>query len=181
MARGVVSVFSPGAFSEGAFNPDGLLFDAVEPAFLDTSFSRSAFSEEAYSFETGPTPPPADVAVAGPPVGGGYNPSQGLYPRYPDKLARSKDRERFGIRDAVALAIAEVAARQAERLEQDEHKRFEELHRELELRGIEWRASYLEALNLERGRLIDAEIGRLLKRKLEDEMIVLMLLAAAVG
>ena len=147
-------------------------------AFSDTAFNTSAFSIGAFDF--GSTPPPAvDTAVPAI-IGGGYNPSQGLYERQPSRKEISKARERLGLQDKLALAaIAEIAARQAERLELDEQKRFEELSRELQLRGIEWEARYLEALNLERGRLIDAEIGRLLKRKLTDETMILMLLAAA--
>lgn len=148
-------------------------------AFSDTAFNTSAFSIGAFDF--GSTPPPVvDVVVPPPAGGGGYNPSQGLYERPPSRKEISKARERLGLQDKLALAaIAEIAARQAERLELDEQKRFEELSRELQLRGIEWEARYLEALNLERGRLIDAEIGRLLKRKLTDETMILMLLAAA--
>lgn len=126
------------------------------------------------------------MAVVPPLVGGGYNPSQGLYPRPPDKLQISKARKRLGLEDAIArteaeAVIAEVAARQVERLEQDAQKRFEELSRELKLRGIEWEARYLEDLNAQRERLIDAEIALRLKEKLrtDEEMIVLMLLAAS--
>lgn len=121
--------------------------------------------------------------AAAPLVGGGYHPSQGLYPRPPDKHQISRARKRLGLEDEVAKAIAHVAARQAETLELDAQKRFEELHRELQLRGIEWEARYLEALNLERERLIDAEIASRLKEKLRrdnEDIIVLMLLAASV-
>ena len=130
-------------------------------------------------FEGG-VPPAPPATVTAPLIGGGYNPSQGLYPRPPSREQVSRDRERFGLRDAVSLAIAEVAARQAQRLELDAQKRFEELSRELQLRGIEWEGRYLEALNVRRERLIDAEIGQRLRRKLDDEMIVLMLLAASI-
>ena len=127
-------------------------------------------------FEGGVSPaPPATVTA--PLIGGGYNPSQGLYPRPPSREQVSRDRERLGLRDAVSLAIA---ARQAQRLELDAQKRFEELSRELQLRGIQWEARHLESLNAQRERLIDAEIGQRLRRKLDDEMIVLMLLAASI-
>jgi hypothetical protein len=77
--------------------------------------------------------------------------------------------------------IADVAARQAERLELDAQKRFEELSRELQLKGIEWEARYLEALNIQREALIDAEIGARLRARLqgEEELLVLLLMAAA--
>lgn len=123
----------------------------------------------------------ASPVVVPPIIGGGYNPSQGLYPRPPDKLQISRARKRLGLEDEVARAIAEVAARQAKSLELDAQKRFEELNRELQLRGIEWQVRYLEALNAQREGLIDAEIALRLKEKLrtDEEMIVLMLLAAS--
>ena len=107
---------------------------------------------------------------------------------YRDTLRTRKDiakaRERFGIPDPERLAaeaIAEVAKRQAERLEQDEQKRFEELSRELALRGIEWDGRHLAALNNARQRIIDAEIGLRLNalRRREDEEIVLLMLIAS--
>lgn len=121
------------------------------------------------------------MAIVPPIVGGGYHPSQGLYPRPPDKHQISRARKRLGLEDEVARAIAQVAARQAESLELDAQKRFEELNRELRLRGIEWDARYLEAVNIEREKLIDAEIALRLKAKLrtDDETIILMLLAAS--
>ena len=77
-------------------------------------------------------------------------------------------------------AIAEVARRQAERLELDEQKRFEELERELSLRSVEWEARYLDLLNEQREALINEEIGRLLRRKVaEEEELLLILLAAS--
>lgn len=88
------------------------------------------------------------------------------------------DRERFGI--VAAQVIAAVATSQAERLEQDEQKRFDELLRELELREIKWDTRYLEALNRLRELMIDEEIARLLKLKIEEELMVLMLVAACV-
>jgi len=66
-------------------------------------------------------------------------------------------------------------------LERDEQKRFEELLRELQLQGIEFDARYLEALNIQRERLIDAEISaryRLIRE--EEELIILLLMAASV-
>ena len=75
-----------------------------------------------------------------------------------------------------------VAARQAERLETDQQKIFEELLRELQLERISFDLRYLEALNLERQRLITQEIARLLKLKLEEEeLMFLMMVAAAIA
>ena len=104
-------------------------------------------------------------------------------PPPPKGRALARARERFGIPDeerlAAERAIAVIAARQAERLERDEQKRFEELERELNLLDIEWEAKYLDALNLERERLIDAEIAVRLKRLLDEQEIIVMLLLVA--
>jgi len=126
-----------------------------------------------------PPPPPADT---GPPqlVGGGIP-----HDYVPSRRDISRARKRFGLDDGAdrevvaATVIADVAARQALRLERDEHKRFEELLRELQLQGIEFDARYLEALNIQRERLIDAEIAARLKLKLEDEELIILLLMAA--
>ena len=101
----------------------------------------------------------------------------------------SNSRKRLGIEDAyeleqaarAAAIIADVAARQAQTLERDEQKRFEELTRQLALERIEFRAAHLEALNRERERLIDLEIARLLRKKLEtdDEVLLMLLMVAA--
>ncbi len=93
-----------------------------------------------------------------------------------------RDRERYGIPPAASAVISSVAHRQADSLQTDAQKRFEELSRELELRGIEWRAEYLEELNTRLERLITAEIAARLKlmQQARDEEALLMLLAIAV-
>lgn len=94
----------------------------------------------------------------------------------------SRDRERFGLIDDEAReAIAEVAARQAERDEQDEQKRFDELYRELELRKIGFDARYLEALTAMREEMVRRreEQQKLQLLRENDDMLLLMLLAAA--
>jgi len=96
----------------------------------------------------------------------------------------SEARQRIGIEDAIAKeAIAEVAARQAERLELDKQKQFDELHGELRLRNIEWQTRYLEAMNAEREHLIGVEIGRRLRERLarqaEEEMWLFLQVVAA--
>lgn len=125
------------------------------------------------------TPAPAPIAEAPKPSGG--------FP-YRDSARSKKEiseaRKRFGLEDSykeeiAAKVIADVAARQAEALELDELKRFEELSRQLQIEGLEFDRRYLEALNQERERLITLEIAQRLKRLREDEEIVLMLLAAA--
>ena len=93
-----------------------------------------------------------------------------------------EDRQRFGIMPKVAAIIEDVARRQAETLEADAHKRFEELERQLALEKVKWDAKYLDYMNALRQRMIDHEIAARLKAKLEEEelMLVLMLTAAAV-
>ena len=141
-------------------------------ASFGTSWALSWTKDEAV--------PPTDVVV--PPLVGGGIP----HDYKPSKHEVSRARKRLGLEDEVAskeaeAVIAEVAARQVVRLEQDAQKRFEELSRELQLRGIEWESRYLESLNVQREQLIDAEIIARLRSKLkgEDEQLVLLLLVAA--
>lgn len=93
-----------------------------------------------------------------------------------------EDRQRFGITAKAADVIEGVAKRQAETLEADEQKRFEELERQLALEKIGWNGKYLAYLNEARAKLIDEEIAERLKEKLEEEelMITLVLTAAVV-
>ena len=123
----------------------------------------------------------APVTTVTPPLVGGGIPHDYVQ----TKRDISRARKRFGLEDEVArkeaeAVIAEVAARQVVRLEKDAQKRFEELSRELQLRGIEWESRYLESLNVQRERLIDAEIGRRL-RALQEEQEILILLFMAAG
>jgi hypothetical protein len=92
----------------------------------------------------------------------------------------SEDRERFGLKDAYALeTIVEVAQRQVARLEVDPQKQYDELARELQLRQIEFSAGHLEALAIERERLISEEIKRRLLQQREDEQVIQLVLLAA--
>jgi len=138
------------------------------------------------SFGVAPPPPPAAVVAPERPAGGWPIPSgKKPYHRYPrlrtDQEIR-EERERLGILPKAAQVISDVAARQAAAMRYDEQRYFEELSRELELQNIEFEGKYLEALNIQRGKLIDAEIGRLLKEKfdMEDAEMVLLLLAASI-
>lgn len=89
----------------------------------------------------------------------------------------SRDRQRFGVIDDIAAAaIAEVAARQVERGETDEQKRFDELYRELALRRIEFDARYLELLGALRQQLVEQAIAR--QRRDEEEILLLLMLAS---
>ena len=111
----------------------------------------------------------------------------GGYPSPADRRSRkeiSEARQRVGIEDALAKeAIAEVAARQAERLEQDKQKQYDELQGELRLRNIEIQTQHLEALAAERERLLGLEIAARLRAKLvaqaDEELFMLLLVAAA--
>ena len=139
---------------------------------MTTAFQRTAFQDSGFQIDDLPL------------VGGGSNPSQGYSGYETRRRTRSdvtRDRERFGIPDEARLVIESVAAQQAERLEQDKQKRFEELTRELELRGIEFEGRYLESLNFERERLINAEIALRIRQKMMDEeaLMLLVLIAAA--
>ena len=78
----------------------------------------------------------------------------------------------------VRRVIEEVALQQVQDLHLDEQQRFEQLTRELELKNIEFEASYLEALNDYRGMLINLEIRKLLNQKDENEAMLLILIAA---
>ena len=147
------------------------------PAFARAAFSVAAFSELAFSFDgEGPTPP-ADVVAATPPPSGGAPATLRVRARTRREIEEA--RERFGIPPKVRAVIASVAARQAETLEADEQKRFEELTRELALERIEFEAHHLEALNAQRQKLIDTEIGLRLQRLRDDEEVRLLLLLAA--
>ena len=129
-------------------------------------------------------PPPVEEVVISP---SGGVPAADYRDRYYDHTRTSEQvaeaRRRFGIEEKAAVIVSDVAARQAERLESDGQKRFEELLRELQLEGIEFDARYLQALNYERQLLIDLEIQRrmqlVLRQKEEEELLLLMMIAAA--
>ena len=150
------------------------------PSFSSAAFDTDAFSENAFDFGTTP------AVVVAPAARGTFGWLQ-PYDRGRSRKEIAKDRERFGIPDEERLAaervIASVAARQVARLERDAQKRFEELERELKLLDIEWESKYLDALNLERERLIDAELFTRFQRLRDEQEIVvmLMLVAAACG
>lgn len=105
-----------------------------------------------------------------------------LWPHADERRSRAeirKARERFGIPDEVAQAIAEIAARQAERAEQDQQKQFDELYRELELRRIEFDARYLAALSAMREAYIEQAMA--FQQREEEEVVILLMAAAAVA
>ena len=119
--------------------------------------------------------------------GGGYHPSQGLgYTGYETRTRTRKEiqeeRERLGILPRkVERIIQDVALRQAQKLELDKQKQFEELSRELRVQKIEWEGRFLEVLNAEREKLIDREIASRLRFRLQEEndLMTLIVLAAS--
>lgn len=135
------------------------------------------------SWDVGASPLPTPDTDMAPFVGGGIPARSRLTLR--DGRTKEdirRDRERFGIiPPAVVEVISAVAARQAETLDLDEQKRFEELTREITLLGLEYDARYLEAVNIERQRLIDAEIGILLRRKQDEEDLMILLVMAGLA
>ena len=140
---------------------------------MPTSFFGGAFfGGEFFSAPTG-------VTQAITPIIGGGIPHD--YPRTKKDIRRA--RERFGIPDEERLeaerVVAEIAKRQAEKLELDAQKRFEELSRELQLRDIQWEASYLESLNTQRQKLIDAELYDRFKKFRDEQDIALLILMAS--
>jgi hypothetical protein len=124
--------------------------------------------------------PPTPPVTADPPRGraewlGDYRPDQ----RSAEDIRKA--RQRFGvIPPDVQATIAEVAARQAQQLDLDQQKQFDELYRELEIKRLGFEARYMEALALQREALINEEIGRRLRLVMEeDDLILLTLIAAA--
>ena len=120
--------------------------------------------------------------------GGGQQTASGGSPQIPftaharaqtrEQLRES--RERFGITEPAQKVIESVARRQVEANELDEHKRLEELTRQLELEGIEWDTRYLKALAATRERLLDEALKvQFAMMQDEQDAIALMLIAAA--
>lgn len=127
-----------------------------------------------------PPPTPPVVTVDDRPKGT----AEWLGPPYQDQRSREsvvKARERFGITDAAAEVIAAVAARQAaeeaaQAAAADEHRRYEELTREFELRSLEFEGRYLEALSALRAEMLVA-----IKEQQElEDVLALLAIAASV-
>lgn len=139
-------------------------------------FNNAVFNNSVFNTGTSDA-----VAPSGGYFGGGESAG-----RRRDAKEISEARQRVGITDELAKrAIAEVAQRQAERLELDSQKQFDELHRELTVQNIEWEAHYLEALASEREALISLEIARRLRERIalrdEEELWLLVQIAAQVA
>jgi hypothetical protein len=116
--------------------------------------------------QEGPPPEPEPESAQERPAGG--------YFTYAGRQRTHRDvqdaRSRVGIPQEAQAVIVAVAERQAAQGETDEQKRFEELERELELRGIEWEARYLAAMT---------EYRELLRQRAEDGYVLVLLAAAA--
>ncbi len=123
----------------------------------------------------------ATPAPVVPDSSGGYRPTTG--PRRTKQELR-RQRQELGILPAEVAAIEDVAARQVDRLEQDRQKQYDELAGELALRKLEMRAGMMEALALERERLMGVEIAARMQEQVilqrnENEIMLLTLIAAA--
>jgi len=101
------------------------------------------------------------------------------YRRAPNPKEVRASREDWGILPRAAEVIGSVAKRQAENLGLDAGRRTEELERELQAANIEWESRYLQALNVERERLITAEIGDRLKLVQDNRNAAVMLILLA--
>ena len=144
-------------------------------AFDSAAFSTNAFSVNAFDFGSiTPVVPAAPQQVGG----GGYIRHHPDYFRKSRKRIRD-EREALGIPASVLDLLEGVAKRQAEALQSDAQKQFEELERALELADVEWQGRYLEVLNDLRERFISEEISRLLAKKLSDEEDEMRLMALA--
>ncbi|MGH9426754.1 MAG: hypothetical protein ACRD2L_10700 [Terriglobia bacterium] len=121
-------------------------------------------------------PPPAPPAPEVIPSGG--FPARELREALEGRSWRDKLKEQ-PIQEHAIQAIEQIAYRQAQSLELDKQKRFEDLSRELQIREIEWDSRYLELLNQRREALIDQEIGLLLRQKRDDDDIQALVLMAS--
>jgi PKD repeat protein len=122
-----------------------------------------------------------DVVVATTAPSGGIV-DLGRNRRKKTKEELAAEREKFGIPDEARIAIEEAARRQAlaqEQSAQDEQKNFEELSRELTLRGIEWDVRYLEAMNTLREKLIEQQREEVMKAKRDEEDVMYLLQVVA--
>jgi hypothetical protein len=123
------------------------------PAQFDTSINPSVLWTRS-TFSPGITPPVPPVVTET--FSGGWEYARRSRKRLEEELR--KEREQWGILPKAAQIVATIAIRQADALDLDAEQRLEELERELELAGVRYQSSYFELLNLQRQRLIDAEI-----------------------
>lgn len=137
-----------------AFDPQFFPFQATD--ILLARGIRAALQSD---FTTPPLPPGPDVPPASIGVerfSGGWEYARRSRKRLEEELR--SEREQWGILPKAAQIVSAIAIRQADALDLDAEQRLEELERELELAGVAYQTRYLELLNLQRQRLIDAEI-----------------------
>ena len=121
----------------------------------------------------GAAPPPAPVVVPRVIPSGGY-PWLGPYRREHPWLAK--------LPQQVSEIIQVVAEEQLEDLGLPRRLQALRLKRELKAKDLEYHTRYFEALSLERELLIDLEIAQRLKKKIEDEEVIfLIVLASSLG
>ena len=110
----------------------------------------------------------------------------GAFPGTNEEIDREIDRLtggeiHQGVPKRVERIIETVAARQLSNLHLDDLQRIEELQRELLIEDIVWHSRYLEILENQRRRLIDAELTRLLKKiQAEEDTVMLLVLVSSV-
>ena len=136
-------------------------------AFQSDAFQNNAFQIDAVAVTT--TPPRGTVGWLTP------------YAKGRTKEEVRREREAYGILPKVQVIIEDVAALQAQQLALDEQQRFEQFQRELALANIEFDNRYLEALNAERERLIDAEIQRRMQQLVARRNMTALLMMASVA
>jgi hypothetical protein len=117
---------------------------------LHSSVQGSGFPDQI------PPPLPPEPPAVTETFSGGWEYARRSRKRLEEELR--EEREQWGILPKAAQIVAAVAIRQADALDLDAEQRLEELERELELAGVRYQSQYFELLNLQRQRLIDAEI-----------------------
>jgi hypothetical protein len=88
----------------------------------------------------------------------------------------NEERVKFGLTEFEAKIVEKVAVEQTEHLNIAEKQRIKELKNELKISGLKYQNQYLKYLNYERQRLINEEIGNVLKLKQEEESIFMLLM-----
>lgn len=151
-----------------------------------SNFFGGLFFGGGYFGDPGGGPRPSGGSSGSGSGSAGYHPF--IHGRTPSEKKRRRDwLKRLGLladEEQVAVVIAQVAERQVEALVVDEAQRTEELYRELQAEGIEAETRHFKALSELRERLIEEEIGRLMReevrkrQKAEEEIIDLLLMAS---
>lgn len=120
------------------------------------------------------------IEIAQPRGNAGY----GIYPHPPSKEEIQRSRERFGIKEAAAEVVEDVAARiSQDRAEADEAERKAMLRRELQIKRVAFRTKYMEALELRLREMLEEERAAQREQQLkqQQEALLLMFMAAAVA